>query len=719
MKKFFKAAAAFIVSAALFIPQLAVSAFASAAPGSGSTPLVTGYEITDSTGSRVLTTLNAGTVFNITVKVKYPTGSSISDITKPLDTFIHSGTPSETNTTEGSNTISSITFEKCTWSGGDKNFNFVIKLDSNDHPLSVPIRQCVDESTNDPDPEPTSAEPMFKINAVDISTIKAGENGYFTVKIQNLGSVKVSKILAEITAPDDVIIIEETDSQEIRRYPNDTEFTVKYKALDKISSSKQVFNINLRYYYTNGNSEAIGTATATVNVPAEPNSDPASSGEPIIKVTGQSLNNPIAAKSEYNYAITLRNIGSVDISDVYIALEGSDAIYFTGGTENGHINSIAAGKTANLNVKLHTTDSISAIKQSVSATITYTYMDGGVKKSAETTGNMTVIAKVSSDAASSGGSAPNIIIKGYDIGAEQIPAGDNFSLNLDMFNTNSAVKVENLIMTVSASDAISIYGGSNTFFYPALAAGGTISETIPLKALANATTGISSINVSFKYDYVKDGVSTPGSSEQSIFIPVYQPDKMSFEVNVPTYSIYPGNETYITTQYLNKGKSDISNVKAEIVGDIQALSTSKVIGNVAPGANGSFDFVVTPYNGGICEFTIKITYEDAMMEEVTKEFPVSLNVEDMGGWDDPGFDDPFIDPGFDDPSMMEEEGDFPWIVLWIGIGVLVVGGIITIIVVKKKKKKKNILTEADINWEDDDLEKVLSDNGSTKEKTKV
>lgn len=713
MKRFFKAAIALIISAVMFIPQMAVGVFANA--DSNDQPQVIGFYSVTNTSGNAISSITSGSSFNLTLKLECASDTTGMTASKLIDSFQCYGsvdaTPDSSN-----NKICVLTFERCAWSGGDKTFGFTAKLGNKSYSLSVPISEC-NEAVSEPDPEPTLAEPMFRINATDISTIRAGQNGAFTVKLDNMGSVKVTKILAEVTAPDDVIITMESNSQEIWNSPNNTEFTVYYTALNKITSAKQTFNISLRYYYTNGNAQQIGSATAAVNVPAEVTEEAAASGDPVVKITGQSFSNPIAAKSEYDYTLTLRNHGDVDVKDVYVALEGSDAIYFTNGTENGHIDTIPAGKTAELKVKLHTTDSISAIKQSVSATMTYSYTSGGVKKNGESTGNVTVIAKVSEDIGTVGGSAPNIIIKGYDIGAEQIPAGENFDLNLEVFNTNSAVKVENLIMTVSASDAINIFGGTNTFFYPSLAAGGTLAEKIPLKALATAATGISTINISFKFDYIKDGAATPASSEQSIFIPVYQPDKMSFEVNVPTYSVYPGNETYITTTYLNKGKSDISNVKAEIVGDIQALSTSKVIGNVAPGANGSFDFVVTPFMGGQCEFTIMITYEDAMMQEVTKEFPVSFMVEDMGGMDNPGFiDDPgFIDPGFEDPSA--EDGGFPWVVLWIGIGVLVVGGIVTIIIVKKKKKKKSILTEADINWEDDDLEKVLSDSG--KDKTKV
>ena len=402
MKRFFKAAIAFIISAALFIPQMTAAVFAN--PTSGNTAdenkmSVINYQITNTSGG-FISTIPAGTSFNIVVKVNG--AADASDVVKPVDSFRCNGEP--VGTMDGGTAV--LTFTNCYWAGGDKSFGF--RLNGND--LTFNLSECQEAPADDPSQsEPSSAEPMFKINTKDISTIKAGENGYFTVKPENLSSIKISKILAEITAPNDVIITDNTDSQEVRQYPNDFEFTVRYKALDKITSAKQSFTINLRYYYTNGNAETIGTATATVNVPAEVTEEAAASGDPVIKITGQSLNNPIAAKSEYDYTLTLRNHGDVDVKDVYVALEGSDAIYFTNGTENGHIDSIPAGKTADLKVKLHTTDNITAIKQSVSATMTYSYTSGGVKKSGESTGNVTVIAKVSEDVAASGGSAPTIV----------------------------------------------------------------------------------------------------------------------------------------------------------------------------------------------------------------------------------------------------------------------------------------------------------------------
>ncbi len=567
----------------------------------------------------------------------------------------------------------------------------------------------------------STTEPIFKITPSISSEIKSGESGYFTVNIKNLSSVDVKRMLLETTASEDVVINENSLSQEILIIPaNSTaSVTVHYTALDKINSAKQNFSISMRYFYDGGNGETSAETTASVTVPSIVNDTSDENSDPLLKLIGQSPTEPISEKSEYEYILTVKNFGDTAVNNANLFFEASDSLYFIDGTDIASIEEIPANGSAEVKVKFRTSDSISSIKQSITAHITYSYVSGGIKKNAETDTSVIIIAKQSE--APSGGNAavPNIIIKSYDIGAEQIAAGDPFNLKLELLNTSNVTGVENIIMTVNAGGSINIFGGSNTFYYSKLSASGEIAETIPLKALPTAETGISSISISLKYDYFDKETRNTSNTEQTIFIPVYQPDKMTFDIAVPTYPVQVGSDTYITTTYLNKGRSDISNVKAEIVGDVGALSTSKVIGTVQPGGNGSFDFIISPYMSGLCEFTIKVTYEDATLTEVTKEFPVSFTVDEPF---DPGFIDPgMVDPGFEDPTI-DEGGGFPWWLLWIGIGVLVVGGIVTIIiVVKHKKKKKKALTEADIDWEDEfaDIPSGNSSNNNDNNTTKV
>lgn len=538
------------------------------------------------------------------------------------------------------------------------------------------------------------------------NTVSTGKRYSYTLNIENKGEIDMDSVSVKIRSGDEITILSSSDSAFIQKIAAGKKEALKvtFETATEITSAKQTFDVELSYYYTeNGRNEQV-THNASVSV------DAVVSGAPIIRMKGQSLGSAIIANTAYDYTLTLTNYGKISVEDVYIGFEGSESLYFLDGSENAQLASIPAGGSAAVKVRFKTTESILSVKQGITAHISYSYGTDNAKKTDNADVSVTIIAAGSGEVG--GGAAPNIIIGSYDIGAEQIAAGETFDLKLELFNTSAAANVENLIMTVNAGGQINIFGGGNTFFYPTLSASGTIPETIPLKALATAETGTASVSISLKYDYMNNGSLTTATSEQTIFIPVYQPDKMTFEVNVPTYSVFAGEDVYITTTYLNKGRSDISNVRAEIVGDIGALSTSKVIGTVAPGGNGSFDFIVNPYMGGVCEFTIKVTYEDATLTEVTQELPVSFYVEEMM-WEDPGMYEPgFEDPGFEEPA---EEGGFPWLILWISVGVLAVGGIITIVAVKKhKKKKKSKLSIEDIDWEDE-----FDDIAEESRKTKV
>lgn len=568
---------------------------------------------------------------------------------------------------------------------------------------AMEVREASNDSGSNAKSTRAASERVFKITPKDIPTIKSGASGSFTLELTNLGAA-ATNVLVETTASEDVILTGGSGSQVIPSIdPNETKSVIiSYKALSSIGSAKQNFGVSVT---CNSN-----TIESTVTLPARVSGSSESTG-PILKMTGQTLSRPLSAKTEYEYTLTIMNISDTDATDIYVFFDASDSLYFIGGTETATIDYIDGKESEDVKVKFRTTDSIGAIKQGITAHITYSYKEGGVEKTAECEASVTIIANGTGEGPSSGGNiaVPNIIIKSYDIGAEQIAAGDSFDLALNLFNTSTITGVENVIMTINAGGSVNIFGGTNTFYYPKISASGEISETIPLKALATAETGTSSISVSLKYDYIDSGSRFTVNLEQTIFVPVYQPDKMTFEVNVPTWSAQVGQDMYITTTYLNKGRSDISNVKAEIVGDVNALSTSKVIGTVQPGGNGSFDFIVNPYMPGTCEFVIMVTYEDATLTEVTKELPVSFEVEDFMdfGMYEPGFDE----PGFEDPGM-EEGKKFPWLLLWIGIGVVVIGGVITIIIVAKhKKKKKNALTEADIDWEDE-FDDIASDDNN-------
>lgn len=798
-------------------------------------PVVVNYSILDSKGKEQKTIYkNTSFVMKMTIKdIKVKTsqvtgGGAGIDFLKSVDSF--KGTlESLTVVSQGDELLRyDIVLKDCKWVGDDKNFGFKVGyIGGSDYvDGSVNVLECT-TSDSTPTPDESNPEPIIKITAVEPdSPIKAGEEGEFKIRLKNLGATSAYNILAEVTSAEEILIKEGTGTQDIESlgFKDEKILTIKYKALGKITSEKQNFTVNLRYYYDNGSTETTGSATAQVAAAAEISTeekvypvidasfsmteadiDPDKSysgvltiknsgsadikglfvnftstddivitdgtasryfedipigttkqitmkfrtmkditaikqsitatlkynyvsggdekegtyeeafvmfgqkaaetaplpiisstpldfdlqagksyrkaffivnkgnedmenitvkvkgGEginitngtdtffvdkikaggqkrilvrfdtaaelasvsqtldveleyrydksgtvttetktgtismnsevstaPVLRITGEKLNSAIVPNTDYEYTITVKNYGDITVRDVFVDLTGTDAFYFLDGTESAFIDIIRPQSTASVKVKFRTLEDITAAKQGITAAMKYSYGRNTSIKQGESSSSVVIIAAPNKAAdGKDTGAAPNIIIGKYDIGADQIAAGDVFTLDLDFYNTNATTGVENMVMTVNASGDLSIYGGSSSFYYPNLPAAGAASESIQLRALPTAATGTSSISVSFKYDYLVGDTRTSMTSEQTIYVPLYQPDKLSLSVSKPTYDIYVGNEVYITLSYMNKGRADASNVKVEIVSDTSSSDEGPVDDNADIGGTTS------------------------------------------------------------------------------------------------------------------------------------
>lgn len=546
----------------------------------------------------------------------------------------------------------------------------------------------------------TSADPELSAPVAVISldnkgkTVSAGNSYSYKIEILNKGGMAMENVRLNVTPSDALTLTNASGNAYFDKISagKSASHKVSFTTGADIPSARQTLTAEVTYSYVGADGKRTeNTETQVLSVDAEV------SGAPRIRLSGTKLTETLKLNNTYNYTLTFTNLGSVPVRELLAGLAPTDGIILE--TGELYFDEIPAGGSVTADIVLKTDRSFNSVKQSITAEMSYSYGAKGSAVSASASASIVLIA--SSDNVSSGdggnNAAPNIIVGSYDLGAEQIAAGETFDMSFDFFNTSSVTNIENLIMTITAAGDINIYGSGNTFYYPSLSAGAAVSERISLRALATASTGISTVSISFKYDYLDNGNRNSASCEQSIFIPVYQPDKMTFDVKVPTYEVYAGNDVYITMSWLNKGRSDISNVKAEIVGDVGALSTEKIIGTVAPGGNGTADFIITPYMSGDCSFNIVVTYEDATLTEVSREIPVNFMVSEMM-WEDPGFD-----PGFDtmEPLPEDGEGGFPWWIVFVGGGVLVAAGAVVIIIVCVKRRKKKKAAETEPDWEDD------------------
>lgn len=279
---------------------------------------------------------------------------------------------------------------------------------------------------------------------------------------------------------------------------------------------------------------------------------------------------------------------------------------------------------------------------------------------------------------------PHIIVSQYDYGTTQVSAGQVIDLNLSFENTSTQYDLDNIVMKITTPDGFSITSSSNTYHFDHLDVGESISKTISMQANPNAEAQSYAINIEFSFQYIANDTRKSGESSESISIPVTQPGRFSVdEIQVPT-SLYVGDEYNLSINFVNKGKTQVYNVTAELRGNMQNSGERSFIGNVASGAEESADFYVTPTEAGKMEGEVVISYEDASMNvrEVTR--PFTIMVEEMP-YVDPGIDFPVVDPQpTEEPSLFTVQN----VVLFVvAAGVAGATGYMTVLKIKAKRSE--------------------------------
>ena len=425
--------------------------------------------------------------------------------------------------------------------------------------------------------------------------------------------------------------------------------------------------------------------------PPQPDPIPA----PKAIISRNELASSIKPDEEITVTVYVKNIGSTTMQSPVIQFTPSDSLMLPGSSSMVQLNSIAPGKTESVEIKVRAMGTISGANQYIDASLSFDYHNRVSLTSGTAEGKIIIPAKVKKteepDANTVDSPVPNIIITRFDYGGASVAAGSGFNLSFNFKNTNSKIKVENLVTTVEGGEGLTLNGSANTFYFEKVGAGSEKTVSVPMKVARTVTGSTAPVSVSFKYEYVDNGKRTPVTSEQKITVPVYQPDR--FEISKPTLPVmvYAGEETSLSLNYVNKSKSDISNVEAEITGNIESVTPFQNIGNLEPGKSGTIVFAVTALEPGEAEFTIKVTYEDGNGDTKTREFPVVLSVEAMD-YSDPGMDEPMPEP--------EEESGINWPLV---IGIIIAIAAVAFIVIKKKKKAAAARKEAEMwdKWDDD------------------
>ena len=406
---------------------------------------------------------------------------------------------------------------------------------------------------------------------------------------------------------------------------------------------------------------------------------------PVLQVGREDQPKAIAEGETQTVKLWVTNLTGHTLDEVVAVVTPSAELQIMDNSVTYPLGWIRPGDVAFFEVSLRAFGEVTSASQSLSVEVSYSYNQSGNVSRGSSTQPVPLSAVVSKEKEPETGitaSVPNVIVSNYDYGTEKIYAGTAFDLNLEFKNTSSVKTVENIVMTIQTGESLAITNSSNSFHFPSLAPGSTQTQTLNLQALPDAPTAPAVMTVKFSYEYIDTDERRAVTQEQTVSLPVYQLDRFELTQENSFAEAWQYQESFLTLSYVNKGKSTVYNVSAELQGDIPAMSKTQNIGNVEAGRSGTIDFIITPEMAGEDTCKVVVTYEDDAMQVMQKEFEFEIMVNEM-----------FVpEPMPEEEIMMEEPQPKTGWILPTVLGVIA-AGVVVLVVLKKRKKKKSGVVE--------------------------
>ncbi len=479
------------------------------------------------------------------------------------------------------------------------------------------------------------------------------------------------------------------------------EYTVTFTGLTYTGDSGKQLAFTIYYEgngggYQDGNTVPVRECVPYTEPTPAPEPTPEVIPEPRAVFNSDGTSTSIAAGETKTITVYIQNAGTTAMRDPILTLKSSGSLLIMG-SQDYMLDDIRAGRDTAVTVTVKAPNKIESQMQTIDASLSFYYDNGTQLTGGSASGSVNVLSTVTKDTKDEetiASPTPIVILSKYNYGGSSVAAGSSTNLSFSFTNTSKTIKIENVMVTVTGGQDLMLNGSTNTFYFESVAASGSKTVTVPMKAAQLISASAQDVKIDVTYEYVDQNARKSGNATLSLSVPLYQPDR--FEMSEPTssYTGYVGEETSLTIDYVNKGKSAINNVEATISGDIDSPTPYQRVGTIDGGKNGTIAFAVTPQLEGENQVKIVITYEDSNGN--TKERVFEATVEAMAY--EPA------DPGMDDPGMIDPEptSTFPWKYVIIA---LVVIAIIALIVLRARKKKAKQKAEQALwdKWDEEEL----------------
>ncbi len=527
-----------------------------------------------------------------------------------------------------------------------------------------------------------SKPPKLNISRLDIlpnKTVGFGEDFNLGIELENTGGIIAEdiRLTLEGLSDDGISLAQGSGVQTIQSIPAGLKnFAVfNLKTSKKITPGSHQLKLKLRY-----NDDMEETLDVFVNVSA--NRDKAANliFDNFVYPTGT-----IGQNQEVSVSFDLKNLGQSDAKNIIIKAESKNMEGLVPkSVSQQRINSIAPEASENIVFKFLTTKT--AETKNYPVEISIEYEDDIIPTGEKYTLNQFVGFFTSGD---ENKSKPKLIIDKYNFEPSLVKAGENFTMNLSFFNTNSSKTVKNIKIFLTSNEKTdqnsNSAGGSvftpvdssNTFYIDSIPPKGRVEKKITMFTVPDAQAKTYTLTANFEYED-SQGEYT---AEELIGVPVVQSSKLDTGELSVFPEAYVGQSSPISLEFYNTGKVTLYNMMVKLEGDFQVENGQYYVGNFTSGSSEYFEGYVIPNAPGELQGAVVFTYEDStgQTQEVRKEF--TLNVMDAPPM--PEFPDGM--PPMEEPKAGGIKGILKSKVFW-GIFITIIA-VVAFVVYKKKKNK--------------------------------
>ncbi len=532
----------------------------------------------------------------------------------------------------------------------------------------------------------------------DPENLKAGESAKLTIDFDNKGNIRTEDISVSIDGfTNEAFFLENGANKEFVPF------------IDGGSSSKVNFNIKSNKKITTGGHELTvifkyksGTEIIEDSQKIFLNIGAKDGKNSNINITNLSFpTSSIRPGNNFVMNFNLKNTGLLEARNIIVKAESSDEAVVPTSQSIRKIDKLSSGEEIKLSFAFMPTEGSTTRNYPISIVIEY---EDDLNEDSENKYVLTQYGgiyvynppkKEDKDDKDKPQSKPKLIIDKYSFEPSIVKAGENFTMNLSFYNTNSTKTVQNIKIFLTSDEKTEegkSSGGnsvftpvdtSNTFYIDSIAPKGRVDKTIKMFTVPDAKAKTYTIVANFEYE---DAKATEYTATELIGVPVIQNAKLDIgEINLPQ-EIYQDQPESISVEFYNTGKVTLYNLMVRLEGNFKKEMASNYIGNFEMGNSEMFDTTISSSDIGELKGEMVFTYEDSSGESIEERIPFSTNVIE-------GF------PEEEYPPEMppEEKSNTKWIIIGI------VGALLLAFIGFKIYKKRKANKEFDelLDWEDE------------------